>query len=106
MMRHLQRYDISKLGKISKNDFYKAIDELKLGFIDTDIKNILLSSNFKEDYLEIKIFISKMVEIDKNYELLIKENGKAVILFIILLLFNIFLFVCLNKKIIYFRDDI
>jgi Ca2+-binding EF-hand superfamily protein len=80
MSRHLQRYDLTKLGKLTKVDFTKAIDELKLGFIDNDIYRLLQCVNTVDEYLEIKQFISKMIEKDRNYELLIKENGKLLLL--------------------------
>jgi seryl-tRNA synthetase len=76
MLRHLQRYDLTKLGKISKNDFIKAIEELKLGLIKSDISRLIENANLTQDYVEIHQFIDIMIEKDKNYEQLIKENGK------------------------------
>ena len=40
LKRHLLRYDISKNGKISENDFKRAIEELKLGFINSDLDKL------------------------------------------------------------------
>ena len=40
LRRHLQRYDISKNGKITENDFKRAIEELKLGFIGSDLDKL------------------------------------------------------------------
>ena len=40
LKKHLKRYDISKNGKIGENDFKKAIEELKLGFISLDLDKL------------------------------------------------------------------
>ena len=40
LRKHLLRYDISKNGKISENDFKRAIEELKLGFIGSDLDKL------------------------------------------------------------------
>ena len=40
LKKHLKRYDISKNGKITESDFKKAIEELKLGFINYDLDKL------------------------------------------------------------------
>jgi len=40
LKKHLQRYDISKNGKVALNDFKRAIEELKIGFINYDLDKL------------------------------------------------------------------
>jgi Ca2+-binding EF-hand superfamily protein len=89
MLRHLQRYDLTKQGKLTTGDFTKAIDELKLGFIENDIQKLLQVCKLMDNYLEIEQFVSIMIEKDKNYEILIKENG------------NLKLFILINIEFVY-----
>lgn len=77
MQRHLMRYDITKLGKINQSDFSKAIDELKLGFIDPDINKLLEISKSEDNFVEIRNFINMMVKVDTMYEHTLKEFGKS-----------------------------
>jgi hypothetical protein len=85
MMKHLQRYDITKLGKVIKYDFAKAIDEIKLGFIDNDINRLIFIAKPVESYIDIKRFVELMISKDKNYEILIKDQGD-----------NIYFIICLE----------
>ena len=75
MQRHLMRYDITKLGKINQAEFSKAIDELKLGFIDPDIYKLLDISKSVDDFVEIKNFVQLMIKADNIYENVLKEFG-------------------------------
>ena len=55
LKKHLERYDISKNGKIGENDFKRAIEELKIGFISYDLDklaNLCKSSNSKDILIE------------------------------------------------------
>ena len=76
MQRHLMRYDITKIGKINLTDFSKAIDELKLGFIEPDISKLLEISKSDDNFVEIKNFIGLMIKTDNIYENILKEFGK------------------------------
>ena len=40
LKKHLQRYNISKNGKVALNDFKRAIEELKIGFINYDLDKL------------------------------------------------------------------
>ena len=40
LKKHLQRYDITKNGKIGQNDFKRAIEELKIGLINYDLEKL------------------------------------------------------------------
>jgi hypothetical protein len=75
MQRHLMRYDITKLGKINQADFSKAVDELKLGFIEPDINKLLEISKSEDNFVEIKNFIGLMIKADNIYENTLKEFG-------------------------------
>lgn len=80
MQRHLMRYDITKLGKINQADFSKAVDELKLGFIEPDISKLLQISKSEDNFVEIKNFINLMIGADSIYENTLKEFGKIVLI--------------------------
>ena len=81
LKKHLERYDISKNGKIDESDFKRAIEELKIGFISYDLDrlaNLSRSSNSKdvsiENFLNIlknknnnfKYFMEQLPEDSKN----------------------------------------
>ena len=79
LQRHLQRYDINKLNKISEREFLRAIDELKLGFIDKEIED--LASLFKdvENFVAIAEFLKKAIEIEPEYQNIIMDQGRLLI---------------------------
>ncbi len=79
MMKRLQRYDLTKQGKLNKGDFAKAIDELKLGLIDSDIVKLLDWMEIQENYVEIKYFIDLMIKTDPTYAPFIKDQGIVVL---------------------------
>ena len=66
LKKHLQRYDISKNGKIRENDFRKAIEELKLGFINNDLDK--LANTCKSPH-------SKDISIDNFLNILKNKNA-------------------------------
>ena len=78
MMKHLQRYDLTKIGKLNKSDFAKAIDELKLGLIESDIVKLLDWMKIQENYVEIMYFVNLMIQTDKDYVNFIKDHGKKI----------------------------
>jgi len=74
-MKHLQRYDMTKLGKLTSSDFAKAIGELKLGIIEHDIITLLDWMKITENYVEIEYFIDLMIKTDPTYAPFIKNQG-------------------------------
>jgi Ca2+-binding EF-hand superfamily protein len=74
--RHLQRYDITKIGKINRNDFIRAIDELKLGYIDNDINKLLDLAKLNDTYISIQGFLDSMIRSEPLYENVLKQGGK------------------------------
>ena len=85
MMKHLQRYDLTKQGKLNKSDFAKAIDELKLGLIDSDIVKLLDWMKIQENYVEIAYFVDLMIKTDPTYAPFAKDQGKNTYYYIIIL---------------------
>ena len=81
MLRHIQRYDITKLGKVSVEDFSKALDELKLGLVFNDIDKLIKIVKVVDNYVEIREFIDLMIKVDSSYKLLVKEYGIYIFLF-------------------------
>lgn len=79
MQRHLQRYDLSKSGTITKQDFIKAIFELKLGFIENEINKLVDYCSFNDGFIDISAFISFMSACEPTYDLIIKEQSKIFI---------------------------
>ena len=65
LKKHLRRYDISKNGKIGENDFKRAIEELKLGFINADLDKLV--NTCKSPY-------SKDISIDNFLNILENKN--------------------------------
>ena len=65
LKKHLRRYDISKNGKIGENDFKRAIEELKLGFINADLDKLV--NTCKSPY-------SKDISIDNFLNILKNKN--------------------------------
>ena len=74
MNRHLKRY-CKTLGKLSKQEFVQAIDELKIGFIENEI-TILSNICSENDYISVKKFVNNMILCNKNYENIAREPGK------------------------------
>mmetsp|Transcript_25502 Transcript_25502/g.26583 ORF Transcript_25502/g.26583 Transcript_25502/m.26583 type:complete len:2300 (-) Transcript_25502:58-6957(-) len=70
--RHLKRYSTT-LGKICKTDFVRAINELKLGFIEPDIISLINLCETDDIYINIEKFVKIMIECDPNYEMITRE---------------------------------
>ena len=90
LKKHLQRYDITKNGKIGQNDFKRAIEELKIGLINYDLEKLhnackLPDSNdvsienflnlLKNKNAEFKKFLD---EYPDTNEIIIKQGNKQV----------------------------
>ena len=90
LKKHLQRYDITKNGKIGQNDFKRAIEELKIGLINYDFEKLhnackLPDSNdvsienflnlLKNKNAEFKKFLD---EYPDTNEIIIKQGNKQV----------------------------
>ena len=88
LKKHLQRYDITKNGKIGQNDFKRAIEELKIGLINYDLEKLhnackLPDSNdvsienflnlLKNKNAEFKKFLD---EYPDTNEIIIKQGNK------------------------------
>ena len=88
LKKHLQRYDITKNGKIGQNDFKRAIEELKIGLINYDFEKLhnackLPDSNdvsienflnlLKNKNAEFKKFLD---EYPDTNEIIIKQGNK------------------------------
>lgn len=67
MMQHLQRYDFSKSGELTKKELSNAIDEIKAGIISSDVNRILLHFNIGDEHVNIKKFTAAMVQSDPAY---------------------------------------
>ena len=63
LKKHLKRYDIAKNGRIGENDFKKAIEELKLGFISLDLDKLANACKSPHDN---NIAIDNFLNILKN----------------------------------------
>ena len=88
LKKHLQRYDITRNGKIGQNDFKRAIEELKIGLINYDLEKLhnackLPDSNdvsienflnlLKNKNAEFKKFLD---EYPDTNEIIIKQGNK------------------------------
>jgi Ca2+-binding EF-hand superfamily protein len=74
LRKHLLRYDISKNGKISENDFKRAIEELKLGFIGSDLDKLanVCKSQHSND-ISIDNFLNLLKSKNNNFKALIEQ---------------------------------
>ena len=76
MNKQLNKYDLSKSGKITSSDFMKSIDELRLGFIDYDLKQLALIAKPIDDIIVIKNFIAMMKERNDTYKHFLEEEER------------------------------
>ena len=74
LKKHLLRYDISKNGKINENDFKRAIEELKLGFINSDLDKLAntCKSQHSND-ISIDNFLNLLKSKNNNFKALIEH---------------------------------
>ena len=69
LKKHLQRYDISKNGKIGRNDFKRAIEELKIGFINYDLEMMAKACIMpNSDDMSIDYFLDILKNKNENFE--------------------------------------
>lgn len=85
MNQHLQRYDFSKSGKLTKSEFTNALNELNSGIVNSDIAKILSHFKLGDDHINIKEFTNVMTVRDKNYEEIINVKDESNILFFFIL---------------------
>lgn len=64
--QHLQRYDFSKSGELTKYEFTNAIEELKAGILSNDIIKILTHYKLGVDHINIKLFANTMMEANSD----------------------------------------
>lgn len=76
MNKQLNKYDLSKSGKITTTDFAKAIDELRLGFIDYDLKRLALIARPIDDIIVIRTFIQMMKDKNETYKQFLEEEER------------------------------
>lgn len=79
--RSFKHYSPS-LNKIKKEDFCKAIHELKLGFIEDDILSLFSLCENDGLYIDIDSFVKLMIKCNSNYENIARELSKFKILLI------------------------
>ena len=61
LKKHLQRYDITKNGKIGQKDFKRGIDELKIGLINYDLEKLVKACKSpKDDEISIENFLNML----------------------------------------------
>jgi DNA repair exonuclease SbcCD ATPase subunit len=72
--RQLLRYDIGKIGSVSRSDFVRSIDELKLGYIDSEITRLLNKANIMDNNININQFVQSMISSEPNYTNVIKQT--------------------------------
>ena len=74
LKKHLQRYDISKNGKIGKSDFKRAIEELKIGFISYDLEKMAKACKMpNSDDISIEQFLDILKNKNEDFELFLYE---------------------------------
>ena len=74
LKKHLQRYDISKNGKIGKNDFKRAIEELKMGFINYDLEKLANACKMpNSDFISLEHFFEILKSKNENYKKFLEE---------------------------------
>ena len=74
LKKHLQRYDISKNGKIGRNDFKRAIEELKIGFINYDLEMMAKACIMpNSDDMSIDYFLDILKNKNENFEKFLEE---------------------------------
>ena len=75
MKKQLQRYDISKNGRVKEDEFMHAIEELRLGLIEADLKNLVKIAKPKDGGdIIIDDFVEILKNMDKNYKVLMEEQ--------------------------------
>lgn len=72
LKRHLKRY-CSTLGIIKITDFIRGIDELKFGFIESEIITIKNLCENDGIYMKLDSFMKIVSKVNPNYDLMIKE---------------------------------
>ena len=76
LKKHLQRYDISKNGRISKNEFKRAIEELKMGFINYDLEKLANACKMPNtDFVSLEHFFEMLKNKNENYKKFLEENS-------------------------------
>ena len=79
MKKQLQRYDISKNGRVKEDEFMHAIEELRLGLIEADLKNLVKIAKPKDGGdIIIDDFVEILKNMDKNYKVLMEEQEGVV----------------------------
>ena len=74
LKKHLLRYDISKNGKITKKDFKRAIEELKIGFLNYDLEKLANACKLpNSDDISIEQFLNVLKNKNENFEKFLEE---------------------------------
>ena len=73
---HLQRYDVARNNKISIKDFKNAIDELKIGFIDSKVEALIKVCEPEGDFINLEKFIKMLENKNVNFKNFINEKRK------------------------------
>ena len=79
LKKHLLRYDISKNGKITKKDFKRAIEELKIGFLSYDLEKLANACKLpNSDYISIEQFLNVLKNKNEDFKKFLEEysDGK------------------------------
>jgi len=77
IIKHLQRYDFSKSGELTKRELCNAIDELKAGILSNDVIKILQHYKLGDDHVNIKLFGGIMVQVDPSYREIISARDEG-----------------------------
>ena len=73
---HLQRYDVARNNKISVKDFKNAIDELKIGFIDTKVEALVKVCEPEGNFINLEKFITMLENKNPTFKNFINEKRK------------------------------
>ena len=74
LKKHLLRYDISKNGKITKKDFKRAIEELKIGFLNYDLEKLANACKLpNSDDISIEQFLNVLKNKNENFKKFLEE---------------------------------
>jgi len=91
MMQHLQRYDFSKSGELTKKELCNAIDEIRAGILSSEVNKILQHFDIGDEHINIKKFIASMVLTEPLYADIVFPRDEGIFIFIFIIFFNFIL---------------